>query len=246
MKIFLLADGWVGWKIGSFLAKRKENIIGLGLHPVDKRNLGKEIIEAIQLPPTKIFTGPNCLDPIKSLRPDIIISSYWGYIIKPEIIRLAPKGCINLHPSFLPFNRGKNPNVWSIIEDTRAGATIHYIDERVDTGDIIAQQEVNVEPVDTALTVFEKSIQALIHLFKETWPKIKKGVHLRVKQDHSGATFHLAKELRRLDEIDLNKFYKAKDLINILRARTFPPYPSAYFIQSGKKVYARVQLEYAK
>jgi len=152
-----------------------------------------------------------------------------------------------MHLSYLPFNRGKNPNVWPIVDGTPAGVTLHYIDAGIDTGDIIAQVKVPVESVDTGQIVYQKIVSESVNLFKATWPKIKNGPAERIRQDNRRATFRYARNLKILDTIDQNQKYLAKDLINILRARTFPPFPSAFFIdENGKKVYVRVQLEYAE
>jgi methionyl-tRNA formyltransferase len=87
----------------------------------------------------------------------------------------------------------------------------------------------------------------LVELFKATWPSIKAGTAPIVKQDDGKATFHRAKDFSLLDEIKLDRKYTARDLINLLRARTFPPYPSAYFVDAqGKKIYVRIQLERSK
>ena len=87
---------------------------------------------------------------IKELGADVALSVFFGYILSPGFIDLFPQGVINLHPAYVPYNRGAFTNVWSIVDDTPAGATLHYIDTGVDTGDMIAQRRVSIEPVDTA------------------------------------------------------------------------------------------------
>ena len=149
---------------------------------------------------------------------------------------------INVHPSYLPFNRGAYPNVWSIVDSTPAGATIHFIDEGVDTGDIIAQTQISVEPFDTGESLYKKLEDTSLSLFKRTWPKIKSSKFERVKQTSESGTFHYIKDVERIDEIDLTEKYNAGELLNIIRARTFPPYPGAFFRYNGQKIFLRLEL----
>lgn len=256
MNILLMADYRVGLEVAGYLKKKNEKIVGLAVHPScmeNHINLGytEKIIKLLGLPKERIFNEGEldngaCLRRIKALRPDVILTVFWGFILKPELINVAPKGCINFHCSFLPYNRGKNPNIWPIVEGTPAGVTLHCIDKGIDSGDIIAQRKVDIEPIDTAESLYYKLTEEFTALFKETWPKIKNGSVKSIKQNKHKGTFHYAKDLHKLDLIDLNKKYTARDLINLIRARTFPPFPSAYFLDKGKKVYVRIQLEYGE
>jgi len=249
LRILFLGNNWVGWQIARWLIQQQENIVGLVLHPPSKRKYGEEILRDTAVNSTNIFDGsklqqPSILKNIKELQPDIALSVMFGYILKPEFIQLFPQGVINLHPSLLPYNRGANPNVWSIVEQTPAGVTLHYIDTDIDTGDIIAQQMVAIEPVDTGETVYRKLERASVSLFKNNWASIRGGQVRRRQQSKEAGTFHRVKDLDLIDCIDLDRQYTARDLINILRARTFPPYPGAYFVENGRKVYMRLQLMY--
>ena len=153
---------------------------------------------------------------------------------------------VNLHPAYLPYNRGQYPNVWSIIEGTPAGVTLHYIDEGIDTGGIIARREVPVEPVDTGESLYRKLEATALELFRETWPLIKAGRAQCLPQDKQAGTYHRTRDIEAIDAIDQERDYKAGDLLNLLRARTFPPYKGAYFTADGKRVYLRLQLEYGQ
>ena len=169
-------------------------------------------------------------------KPDIGVSIYYRHIFKPEIIALFPEGIINLHTGYLPFNRGAYPNVWSIVESTPAGVALHYIDNGIDTGKIIARDVVPMTAFDTGKTLDEKLKQRAFELFKETWPKI------RDKKVTAGS-YHNVADVAKIDEIHLDGTYVAKDLINILRARTYPPYDGAYFIdEDGHKIYMEINL----
>jgi methionyl-tRNA formyltransferase len=151
-----------------------------------------------------------------------------------------------LHPALLPHNRGAYPNVWSIIDGTPSGATLHYIDAGVDTGSIIAQKPVTVEPVDTGATLYRKLEVACVELFHESWPELKEGVLPGRPQPTGGGSLHRLADVQAVDEIDMERAYRARDLINLLRARTFPPHPGAFFVEAGKKVYVSIDLRYGQ
>ena len=249
MRVFFLGNNWVGWQVLKWLKEQNEQIVGVVIHPARKRKYGDKIIDCAQVSPEHIFDGaqihePKVLEGIKELHPDIGVSVLFGYILRPEFLSLFPDGVINLHPAYLPYNRGAYPNVWSILDGTPAGVTLHYIDAGVDTGDLIAQQEMLIEPVDTGETLYHKLERACVTLFKETWPLVRSGQVPRVPQRSGEGSFHLTQDVEQIDYIDLDRTYTARELIDIVRARTFAPYPGAYFIHEGRKVYLRLHLFY--
>jgi methionyl-tRNA formyltransferase len=249
MRILFLGNNWTGWQIARWLREQQENIVGVVVHPAHKEKHREEIIQSAGVPADAVFDGARLQDPetlsaIQRLQPDIAVSVFFGYILRPPFLSLPPAGCINLHPSFLPYNRGAHPNVWSIIEGTPAGVTLHYIDAGVDTGDIVAQRKIAVEPVDTAETLYLRLEQACVDVFSDAWPLVRAGKAPRTKQTNCAGTCHRARDVERIDEIDLEATYKAKDLIDLIRARTFPPHSGAYFRSAGRKIYLRLQLDY--
>jgi methionyl-tRNA formyltransferase len=249
MRILFLGNNWVGWQVLKWLKDQNEHIIGLVMHPPEKRRYGDEIVKIAQLSFEHIFDGSelrqyDTLNAIKALKPDIGLSVLFDYILKPRFLDMFPMGVINLHPAYLPYNRGAYPNVWSIIERTPAGVTMHYMDQRIDAGDIIARRPLPVEPTDTGETLYRKSEKACVDLFKEIWPILRSGAAPRIPQSTEEGRYHRARDVENVDYIDLDRAYTARDLIDIIRARTFPPYPGAYFIHGGRRVYLRLQLLY--
>src|SRR6202035_5691563 len=77
---------------------------------------------------------------------DLLIAHGYRHIIKPSVLDRFPRRAVNLHISYLPWNRGADPNLWSFIENTPKGVSIHYLDAGIDTGDIIAQKAVDFGP----------------------------------------------------------------------------------------------------
>jgi len=250
MKILFLGNNWVAWKILEYLKEQQENIVGLVTHSTEKQKFLNELISVSGLPKEKIFNGmyirtDETINRIRELEPDIALSIFFNYILPNKFIKIFPEGVINLHPAYLPFNRGQYPNVWSIINETPSGVTLHYIDdEKIDTGDIISQKEVVIEPIDTGITLYRKLELASLDIFRDTWPAIKSGDVVRKSQNVDNGTYHRTRDVVNIDKISLDKKYTGQELINILRARTFPPYKGAYFEEDGKRVYMRLELEY--
>ncbi len=249
MKVLFLGNNWVAWQILRWLRERDEPIVGLVIHPPAKRKFGDEMIHAAQVSPEHIFDGsrlhePSTLDRIQALGADVALSIFFGYILRPAFLDLFPAGTINLHPSYLPYNRGHYPNVWSLVDGTPAGATLHYVDAGVDTGDIIARRREPVEPIDTGESLYHKLERACVALFEETWPLIRAGRAPRVPQDPNEGTVHRAPDAERSAAIDLDRTYTARSLIDLIRARTFPPYAGSFFVHEGRKVYLRLQMLY--
>jgi methionyl-tRNA formyltransferase len=128
------------------------------------------------------------------------------------------------------------------VEGTPSGATLHYVDEGIDTGDIIAQEKVAVELTDTGESLYRKLEKSCVYLFKQYWPLIRDGKELRIPQSSAKGTYHATEDVKRIDEIELDRKYVGRDLINIIRARTFPPYKGAFFRDGDKKIYMRIDL----
>ena len=251
MRILLLANNWVGWQVADWLLKKNENLVGAVLHPPERQRYGNELTALMAGHAVPVFFGSqlqssDVIGTLGELDADLAVSIYFGYILKPSFISLFTKGVINLHPALLPYNKGAHPNVWSIVERTPAGVTLHYIDSGVDTGDILAQAPVAVEPIDTAKTLYHKLERASLKLFQSAWPSIKADKTVRTSQSKDVGTHHRTKDLEGLDCIDLEHLYTARELIDQLRARTFPPYPGAYFVVDGRKVHIRLALSYSE
>lgn len=229
MRILLLANNWVGWEIAKYLALDTDaTIVGLGIHAPAKQKYTRQIVETVALPKSKIFIGSHfkeskIIEQLRRLKPDIIISAFWGYILSKDIITIPSKGCINFHPGFLPTNRGMNPNVWPFIDNTPAGVTIHYIDEGIDTGDIIARRRVPITPYDTAQTIYEKTMADIVELFKEIWPNVKKGTAPRINQKTlpEKSTYHTSHDIESISTIDVDKTYTGREIIHLLKARSY-------------------------
>ena len=246
MRILFFGNNRAGWKVLEWLRREGEEIAALVVHPDERRAYGEEILRASGAGQDRVFLGDDlgagAIERIRALRPEIGISVYFGYILRPELLSALPWGCVNLHPALLPYNRGAHPNVWSIVEGTPAGVTLHRVDDGVDTGEILAQRQVEIDPADTGQTLYYRLEAAAIELFQRNWGALKAGRLPGIAQAPGGGTFHRARDLAQLERIDLERRYRARDLINLLRARTFPPHGGAYFEENGRRIHLRLEL----
>ncbi len=132
-------------------------------------------------------------------RPDIIITCAYGQIIPKALLDLPRLGCINVHASLLPYLRGGAPLHHAIIDGYKeTGVTIMYMDEAMDTGDIISSVTYPLKDTDTVGTVHDNLMEMGANLLMETLPSIIKGTNKRIKQDNSKATY--AYNISRSDE----------------------------------------------
>jgi len=217
INIVFLGVNNAGQKIYNWLLENNENVVAL-------------------------LTSKNQLDLIKKLKPDMVISCGFRYIVPQEYLEIPPLGCINIHSSYLPYNRGANPNIWSIIENTPAGATIHFMDKGIDTGDIIARRNVEIQFSDNAADLYDKLEKAQFNLFVENWKKIKKRDFTTISQSLKEGTSHKVKDFIKLCEINLNETRNVREIINQFRALTFPPYDNAYVEIDGQRYYVKIEI----
>ncbi|MBI4215341.1 MAG: hypothetical protein HY602_01295 [Parcubacteria group bacterium] len=246
-RIVFAGNNQIAVDILKFLTKQNVNIVGLVVHPSGFAKKKKELISVSKLPKSKIFDGDHLnttetVIAINNLKPDLFLSINFRYLLKDEIIKTPKYGCTNLHFGYLPYNRGVFADAWSIIDNTPAGITYHLIDPGIDTGKIVSQQKVDKTDTDTGKTLYRKLTLAAYDLFVKTWPKIHNW-NFSPKSQPAGGTYHRRSDIASIDKIDLDKKYQARDLINILRARTFPPYHGSYFVASNnEKIYLRLNL----
>lgn len=131
---------------------------------------------------------------------EFIISYGYRYILRPSVLLLFPRKAINLHISLLPWNRGADPNLWSFLEDTPKGVTIHLIDSGLDTGDILVQKEIHHNNEDTLRTSYERLSHAVEKLFIENWLVIREKKLIPVPQVGEG-TFHRLDDKKRYQSL---------------------------------------------
>lgn len=169
-------------------------------------------------------------------KPDIIITCAYGQMIPTEILELPKFGCINVHASLLPKLRGGAPIHKSIINgDSKTGITIMYMEEAMDSGDIISQSETEILDTDNLESLHDRLSVMGRDLLLETLPVIFNGTNSRVEQNKNEVTY--AYNIKHEEEkIDFNK--KSRDIFNLIRGLS--PVPGAFCYLDGQvfKVYS--------
>lgn len=192
--------------------------------PIKKVGMNNTIL-VIQ--PEKISES---ISEVLSLEPDLIITAAYGQILPKEIIEYPRLGCINVHASLLPKLRGGAPIHRSIINGhSKTGITIMHMDVGMDTGDIISQEEIEIDNEDTASTLHDKLSILGRDLLLKTLPSIIDGTAGRTKQDESKATYGFV--IKRKDE-RINFSKTKRQVYNQIRGLN--SWPGAYCYFNGK------------
>lgn len=242
----LAGNGLVAKKALQVLSKIDIKCIGVIVHPDEKAREKEKIIKIANRITQNVWLPASFNSYIKDNRSKfkdmILISVYYGYIFSSYALS-SFKMAINLHPSFLPYNKGSYTNIWPIIENTPAGVSIHELTEKIDSGNILVRENVPIFSYDIGKSLYKRLEKEAIKLFENNIENILRGVEYE-KISNEGGTYHRKDDISNIDKIQLNKKYKAKNLLNILRARTFDDYPSAYYIDEEKKQKVFIRIEF--
>lgn len=196
-----------------------------------------------QVPLLKInhINDKEVLKAIQKYKIDWLFIIGWSQIAGSEILKAPTYGCIGMHPTLLPKGRGRASIPWAILKGLdRTGVTMFKLDEGVDTGDIIAQVEIQLDNKITAAELYQKVDEVHIQLIKENWNSlINNQIELK-KQDNSIATEWPGRKPADGEILSTMSMEEAERLV---RAVTHP-YPGAFFKQGTEKIIiweARVQ-----
>lgn len=189
-----------------------------------------------------LLTTKEQLSLVTTVEPEYVVSCGYRHIVPESILEVPSEGCLNLHPAYLPYNRGANPNVWSIVDGTPAGVTLHYMDPGIDTGDIIARRSVETEFSDTGKDLYKRLEDAQVALFKEAWPDVVSGDVATTSQSEDSGTYHETSEFEDLCVLDPDAEVQIKEFLDRLRALTFPPYQNAEIEVDGDTYYVDIDI----
>ena len=166
------------------------------------------------------------------LRPDVIVVAALGKILPVEVLALPPFGCLNLHPSLLPRHRGPSPVQGAILAgDEWTGVSIMLMEEGVDSGPILSQRKVAIEPQDTTQMLTRKLAQIAAQLLEETLPLWLSRSLTPQRQSAEGATYT---KLISKEEGEIDWHLSAVELWR--RVRAFYPWPGCYTRWQGRMV----------
>jgi methionyl-tRNA formyltransferase len=240
MRIVFMGNGERGVACLRALIENGESIVGAVVHPGQGAPAQEETVRTLarrhQIPtidPERI----NAMESMKGLlawKPDLMVLAGYNQILQSPVINVAPLGCINLHGGKLPDYRGTAPLNWAIINgETRIGLSIIFVDEGIDTGDIIAEAEFQISIHETIREAVDRTLQIFPEMLLAVVKEIKSGCVMRVRQNPSGGTYYTRRYPR--DGIIRWSSMSAFQVHNLVRALT-RPYPGAFTFLNGKKV----------
>jgi len=176
---------------------------------------------------------PEFVARIAASAPDFVFSFYFRSMLKPALLAVPNKGALNMHGSLLPRYRGRVPVNWAVIRGEReTGATLHYMVEKSDAGDMVASQAVPILPDDTAWMVFNKVTVAAELVLDRVLPDLLAGRAPRHPQDLSLGSYFGG---RRPEDGRIDWHQSAATIHNLVRG-VAPPYPGAFTQAQGKRV----------
>lgn len=172
----------------------------------------------------------EAVEQLASYEADIFVVAAFGQILSKEILNMPKYGCINIHASLLPKYRGAAPIQWAVIDgEEETGVTIQQMNEGVDTGDILMQEVVKLDPKETGASLFDKLAVCGADLVVRCLEAIEKGTITPQKQDESKSTH--AKMLKK----EMGKLDFSQDAVTLERkVRGLNSWPSAYTYYKGK------------
>ncbi len=183
---------------------------------------------------TKRANSPLLADFWASVELDLMLVVSWRYLIPPDIYQKPGLGTFVFHDSLLPEYRGFSPSVWAIINGSdHTGVTLFEIAEDVDSGDIIDQQRVEIQEVDTIADIMEKVTQVYLEILEHNLDNLLSAVAPHTPQDHSSATY----TCKRYPEDNQIDWYNNSERIHNLIRAVSQPYTGAFTYLGKKRLY---------
>ncbi|WP_031516170.1 methionyl-tRNA formyltransferase [Desulfofalx alkaliphila] len=222
------------------IIKKGHRLVAVVTQPDRPRGRGRKL----QPPPVKVVAEKNnipVLQPeqiktaefyqeLEQLNPDLIVVVAYGKILPLRILQIPPLGCINVHASLLPKYRGAAPIHWAVINgEKQTGITTMYMDEGMDTGDVILSEAIEIKPDDTVGDVHDRLALLGAKVLGETIDGILRGHAPRFAQDHDQASY--APMLKREHEL-IHWSRGAEDINNQVRGMN--PWPGTYTTMDGE------------
>jgi methionyl-tRNA formyltransferase len=242
MRIVFIGAGEIGVPTLQALLKSEHEVVGVVTQP--DKPVGRS--QSIEPPPIKnALSGTNipvlqparikdrqAIEEIRTLRPDVIVVMAYGQILPRGVLEIPKVACLNLHASLLPRWRGAAPIQAAIAAgDRETGITVMYMDEGLDTGDILLQRTIDILPGDTGGSLHDRLAEIASAALFESLKMLAQGAAPRTPQDNTCATY--APKLKREDgKIDWSD---AAEVIE-RKIRAFNPWPGAFMKFDGRNL----------
>jgi methionyl-tRNA formyltransferase len=239
MRIVFIGAGEIGVPTLQALLKSEHGVVGLVTQP-DKPVGRAQKIEPPPIKKTLVKANMPILQParikerqateeIRALMPDVIVVMAYGQILPRDVLEIPKVACLNLHASLLPRWRGAAPIQAAIAAgDRETGITVMYMNEGLDTGDILLQRKINISPADTGGSLHDRLAQIAPKALLESLGMLAERTAPRIPQDNTRATY--APKLKREDgKIDWSQPADAIER----KIRAFNPWPGAFMKLDG-------------
>lgn len=207
-----------------------------------------ELIKISGLNPKEIFVGQGCLkdavfyEQVGQLEVDYVIGIHYPYLIPIRLLQVPSIGVLNLHPAYLPYNKGWHTPSWAIIDKSKYGATLHFMSEKLDEGDIVHQKEIDIRSFDTANSLYKRVLSLEEEVFVEAFEGLTSLNPLRKKQNPAEGSNYKKADLNDVRRLDLDSKMGVRELLDRLRALTTnDPNELAFFEDSGRKIGVKVE-----
>lgn len=231
-RVLVFAYHDVGHACLATLFAANANVVGVFTHEDDPREeiWFKSVAALARVHGVPVYTpsgvtGPEWIERIRELAPDLVLSFYYRHMLPEAILALPRLGAFNMHGSLLPKYRGRVPVNWAVLNgETETGATLHHMVRRADAGDIVDQEHVVIGPRETAREVFDKVTGAARAVLERQLHNLLRGTAPRQPQDESRATYFGG---RKPDDGRIDWRAGAQAIFNLIRAVTHP-YPGAF------------------
>ena len=175
--------------------------------------------------------APHAREWIASCKPDVIFCFGWSRLLSKSVLELAPMGVVGFHPAALPQNRGRHPIIWALaLGLSETASTFFFMDEEADSGDILSQRSIAIDPNDDARSLYDKLVTTALQQIGEFVPKLAARAYARIPQNPN-----LSNSWRKRSRADgiIDWRMSANSIHNLVRALT-RPYVGAEFQFSGR------------
>lgn len=210
----------------SYEEDQVENVLHANFHDFEQPDLPVYDVE-------ESFNTERNYERLKGLHPDLLLVMGWYYKVPRRFREIANKGAVGIHNSLLPKYRGGAPLVWAMINDeSKAGTSLFYLEDDIDSGDVLEQRAVSIREEDSIKEVYKKANHEGMKILKRQLPLIERGDVNPTPQNEQDATRY---PQRSPEDGLINWNWDARRIWNFIRAQT-RPYPGAFGMYAGHKL----------
>lgn len=224
-RVLFCGDRAVGVAMVELIRHAGDEIVALGVNSPPHASHAEEVRGAAGVELGLVFRGRGiaceaAMRRLEETAPDLGVCCGFATILNKRLLAIPRWGWVNVHRSYLPYNRGVNPLQWAMVDQTPAGVTLHVMTEQVDAGPIIGQTQIPVYFTDNAQTLEDRADQTALELLRVHWPRLRRGDIESRPQDEDLATYHSLADSEALFRLDLDQTMPVRRLLAILRGHS--------------------------